>query len=221
MKTKEVELWELYGEDDQIVVDSDDISQKVSFFETNAYLFPKGADTDALRELVAEYQKRKEQDPYLSFFELLDKAGIEYEIADESEDYRPDLLICFPDEPVEWAICTMGDLEGVSDVYQYWDGSNWREIWAEVDVERRILIVIDENAKESLDKWDGQNWYYRSRFNHANLYKIISINNEPVEGKWLLWEWSQWQGSLDRGEIVEEGDLERIRSWAERPAEEA
>jgi hypothetical protein len=83
MKTKRRGvLWELYGEDDQIIVDSDDISQKVSFLRLSYLLFPQGADIEALRGLVAEYQKRKEQDPNLSFYEILDSAGIKgYEIA--------------------------------------------------------------------------------------------------------------------------------------------
>lgn len=107
----------------------------------------------------------------------------------------------------------MSDLVlGISDVFTYWDGSNWEEIWAESDAGKRTKVVIDESSKETLDRWDGSNWCYRKPFRHGYLYKIVTIDGEQVEDKWLLVETGDWAGSLDWGEIVDGKDLDRVRN---------
>lgn len=220
MRLKEIELWKVQGDGGFIIVESKDIIQRVSFFETNAYMFDHNIDIDLLRKVLVEYKERKEDDKYLSFYEVLDEYNITYDVAGDEEDYDPNIILCFPDdEDIEWAICAMGDLEGVSDVYRYWDGHNWREIWAEMEVVHRIKLVIDEDTKESLDEWDGSNFYYRYKFNHASLYRIISIDDELVEDKYLLWEWTQWQGSLDEGTIINVKDIDKLKSWSEESYE--
>ncbi len=222
MKQKELELWKLYGEDKYLVVNPDELIQRVSFYETEAYMFSPDTDMDLIRKVLAEYRNRKEEDETLRFYEILDEYGIAYEGTDEAEDYNPDVVLCFPnDDDLKWAVCRMSDLIlGVSDVFHYWDGSNWQEIWAENDVQHRLSVVIDEETKENLDEWDGSNWCYLQPFNHGRLYKILTVDSKPVENKWLLWESADWQGSLDWGTIVEEKDLDRVRNWDADTGEE-
>jgi len=220
MKLKELELWKLYGETQYLIVDPKDVIKRFSFIEVNAYMFSSDIDEELLREALAEYQDRKKNDRYLSFYEVLDEYNIPYRVAGDAEDYNPNILLCFPDSGPQWAICTMDDLEGLSDVYRYWNGSNWGEIWFDTQAQYKISIVIDEDTKENLDEWDGSNWFYKQRFNNADLYRVVSIDDEPVDGKWLLWEWSQWQGSLDWGEIVDGKDLDQVRNWAKAEDDE-
>jgi len=211
----------VYGEDGLLVVDPDDLTQKVSFYETEAYLFSADADMGLIRKALVEYKERKE-DESLSFDEVLDEYGIPYKVAGEAEDYNPDLVICFPDDDdLKWAVCRMSDLVlGVSDVFQYWDGSNWNEIWAESDAGKRTKVVIDEDTKETLDKWVGREWHYRRPFTHGYLYKVISIDEQQVDDKWLLVETADWAGALDWGELVDGKDLDRVRNWVEDECEE-
>ena len=110
----------------------------------------------------------------------------------------------------------MADLViGVSDVFTYWDGSNWNEVWAESDAGKRTKVVIDEDTKECLDRWTGREWYYLRSFCHGYLYKVVAIDGQQVNGKYLLVETGDWAGSLDWGEIVDEKDLDRVRNWVE------
>lgn len=217
MKAKELELWQVYGEDRLIVIDPDELTQKVSFYETEAYLFPSDTDMDVIRKALVEYRGRKEDDEPLRFYEILDEHGIDYRLAGDAEDYIPDIVLCFPDEEdIKWAVCRMDDLVlGVSDVFTYWDGSNWNEVWAESDAGKRTKVVIDEDTKECLDRWAGREWYYLRPFTHGYLYKVVAIDGKQVDGKWLLVETGDWAGSLDYGEIIDSKDLDQVRDWVE------
>jgi len=217
MAQKQLELWQIYGEDRLVVVDPDELTQKVSFWETEAYLFAPDADMDLIRKALVEYRERKEDDESLRLYEVLDEHGIPYKLASDAEDYIPDIVLCFPDEEdIKWAVCRMDDLVlGVSDVFTYWDGSNWCEIWAESDARKRTKVVIDEESKETLDRWAGREWYYLRPFTHGYLYRVIAIDGQQVDGKWLLIETGDWAGSLDYGEIVDSKDLDQVRNWVE------
>jgi len=106
-----------------------------------------------------------------------------------------------------------------SDVYQYWDGSELRVIWAKIDVQHRISITVDVKSVEDLDRWSWNfGWHYRFRFNHGRIYKIVSIDNELVDDKYLVLEFGEWEGALSWGKIVEEGDLDKIRNWDKETA---
>lgn len=214
---KQLELWQVYGEDRLVVVDPDELTKKVSFYETEACLFPSDTDMDVIRKALVEYRECKEDDGPLRFYEILDEHGIDYRLAGDAEDYIPDIVLCFPDEEdIKWAVCRMDDLVlGVSDVFTYWDGSNWNEVWAESDAGKRTKVIVDEESKETLDRWVGQNWCYLRPFVHGYLYRIVSIDDKQVDGKWLLVETGDWAGSLDCGEIIDSKDLDQVRNWVE------
>ena len=211
MKKKEIILWRLVGDDYYIVIDPNDITKKVSFFETTAYMFDPDIDINLLKKCLIEYKNREDD---LSFGDILDKYGINYEIADDSEFFDPDAVLCFPDDDdVDYAICTMDDLceDDIVSVFRYWDGSNMQEIWFDVCGDEEVKIVIDQDSKINLDQWDGSNWMFKRRFNHGSLYIIIEIDDEPIkEEKWLLWEWSQCQGALDTGQILNKEEAKKL-----------
>lgn len=68
-----------------------------------------------------------------------------------------------------------------------------------------IEIVYDENSKVNIDAWNGSDWSYKrgGKFDHASIYTLIEIDGEPAEDRYLLYTWSQWQGVLDRGAIID------------------
>ena len=215
MKKKEIILWKLVGDDYYIVIDPDEemrnITKKISFFETTAYMFDPDIDINLLKKCLIEYKNREEDD--LLFGDILDKYGINYEIADDSEFFDPDVVLCFPeDDDIDYAICTMDDLcDSIVSVFRYWDGSNMQEIWFDVCGDEEVKIVIDQDSKINLDQWDGSNWMFKCRFNHGSLYRIIEIDDEPIkEEKWLLWEWSQCQGALDTGQILNKEEAKKL-----------
>jgi hypothetical protein len=75
--------------------------------------------------------------------------------------------------PVEWAVCTMGDLEGVSDVLRILERVHWRRLGEGRTLNGgRGYRLIKTNTEENIDEWDGQNGTISIGLNHANLYKI-------------------------------------------------
>lgn len=90
-------------------------------------------------------------------------------------------------------------------VYGYWDGSNWREIAAD-DTFTVTEVECSEN-KVSLDEWDGSNLSTGGRFNHQYVRKIHKMDDDPVEDKYLLVSYTDWQGSLPEGTILSRDEL--------------
>ena len=166
MKLKELELWKLYGETQYLIVDPKDVIKRFSFIEVNAYMFSSDIDEELLREALAEYQDRKKNDRYLSFYEVLDEYNIPYRVAGDAEDYNPNILLCFPDSGPQWAICTMDDLEGLSDFYSM-EWVELGEIW--FDIRHNIKYRSNDEEQRNL-RMDGSNWLYKQRFNNADLY---------------------------------------------------
>ena len=96
-------------------------------------------------------------------------------------------------------------------LYLYWDGSNWKHIWLP---EPDSVIEVDVEEMASLDTWDGNNCTYGGVGCHAEYYKIFRIDGEPVEDKYLLRHWSQWEGVEPSGEIISSEELEEIKAKA-------
>ena len=99
-------------------------------------------------------------------------------------------------------------------LYLYWDGSNWKHIWLP---EPDAIVEVEEDEEDdeepvSLDKWDGRNYTYGGVGCHAEYYHIDRLNGEPVEDKFLLRYWSQWEGVQPSGAIVSSEELEEIKA---------
>lgn len=84
-------------------------------------------------------------------------------------------------------------------VYIYREGNDFRFIWlsepeAIVEVEEYPDLTITAGAI------------------CTEVYPIYQLNREPVENKYLLRRWSQWEGSSPSGEIVSSEELEKIKA---------
>jgi hypothetical protein len=79
--------------------------------------------------------------------------------------------------------------------YTYHDGNNWKTISCD-DIEE-----VDLGNHVLLDEWNGHNWECGGLGLHVWVYKVVSIDKVPCEGKYLLYESSQWQGSIDCGTV--------------------
>jgi len=112
--------------------------------------------------------------------------------------------------PVFKEIFNLLDCE-VQKVYKYWDGSNFREVWFDDTFMTEYELVIDNDNSTNLDTWDGSNYYFRSKFNHGLLYPIIEIDGEKVEGEYLLEQYTQYQGDIPTGEIIDAEEAEELR----------
>lgn len=186
------------------------IDIKINFKEETVYLFPELAPTTENEAILEALLPALEEAGYNmdEIGEIFTAAGIEYELAGELEDSK-NVLIYFANHHY---FGNLADCEATP-LYEYHDGSNWKEIWLEGDMSETIVVYNDQKTT-SLDRWDGGNWYYHNSFNHGNIYQVIKIDGEAVEGKYLLEEWSQYQGSVPTGRIIDAAEKEELESWA-------
>jgi len=201
---KKVYLWEdpCWYQDEEgvcLLVEPDDIVQKIDLSFEHVYMFPELEPTEEneifLNSLLP---KLKECKDYYEIIDLPELTGITVEQAGDNEEAKH--ILCYFEESEN--IGYLDECESIP-VYVYWDGSNWKEKWQDPSI-TETEIVYDETKEENLDEWDGNNWIYKRRFNHGRKYPIIEINGEKVKNKYLIIEWSQYQGSLPKGKIVEE-----------------
>lgn len=133
--------------------------------------------------------------------ELLQQTGYTVEQADDYE--TPEDVIC-------WNRNIGVFLLAVCDTYpsyEYWDGGNWRREWPE----DMTNVVVNANY-EDLDRYDRNgNKYFRHQWEHAKLYTVVAIDDEPVtEPTWLLYISSQWQGSRDVARLIDADEREML-----------
>lgn len=90
-------------------------------------------------------------------------------------------------------------------MYQWWDGSNWKNEYLSENVVEYDLVVSDDSV--SLDEWDGNNSTTGGRFDHQKVFKVIELDGKQVENTYLVELWSQYQGEHSQGEIMTESEL--------------
>ena len=71
--------------------------------------------------------------------------------------------------------------------------------------------MIDTDNYEELDTWNGSNYKFRSNFCHGRLYPVIELDGEPVTGKYLFVQWTDYQGNIPTGEIIDESKAQQLR----------
>jgi len=206
MTVKKFELVRLESDKEFMVFEPDEIVQKISFFETYAYICQPDTDVNLLKKVVEEYQETEDE-----FEEIAQRYGIKCEIADDSEEYDPDLILVFPDENSDEAICKMSALDPM-DVAVYWDGSNLREIWLDIYAIERHTVEIDTDSEVNLDECDGHDRCYKSLFNHGRIYKVVSVDGgaPDQDKKYLLYQFTQWQGSIPKAEFLNAREAARL-----------
>jgi hypothetical protein len=80
--------------------------------------------------------------------------------------------------------------------------SNWKTL--ELDSITYVTISTDS---VDLDEYDGSNWYTGGKFEHQNVYKVYQLDGEETTDTYLIITSSDYQGVLDVGEIMTEGEL--------------
>lgn len=193
------------------IVPAEDIVDLVDLSDQRVVLLP-GLSQEAAEKLMA--QLRKDYD-LLTCETYEAVAVIDVNCSDAKAvqagptETRRDVTCYHLDEEIVYNLL---DCEG-SSCYEYWDGGNWRKSWIE---ERDIDEVEVEEAPESLDTWDGSNLCYRQRFVHGRLYRILTIDGEkPERSLWLLYEYSDYQGSVPWGRIVDAAERYEILKYAD------
>lgn len=104
-------------------------------------------------------------------------------------------------------------------VFEYWDGSNRHTVALTENLTETELEVSDSYV--SLDEWDGRNSVTGGMGRHQRVYRILTEDKEkPEEPKYLIEAWSQWQGDLPTGRIVEEYGLRQHLEDLDRNVDE-
>lgn len=86
-------------------------------------------------------------------------------------------------------------------IYRWWDGSNWQTVEVE-GMESTIDIEVEERSY-ILDEFDERNMCTpKNSFDHAGFQKIIGD-----EENYLLWTYSQYQGTHQEGKVVDRDEL--------------
>jgi hypothetical protein len=93
-------------------------------------------------------------------------------------------------------------------VYTWWDGHNWKNEFGD-DESVTVTKITVEDESVSLDEWDGNNFTCGGTGLHQRYFKIIELDDEPVENMYLLEYWSQWQGSHDTAEVLTKDELDK------------
>jgi len=94
-------------------------------------------------------------------------------------------------------------------VYSYLDSqSNWQYMVIR-DQEGNLFadkIVVSEESI-NLDEWDGSNWRTGGMGLHEQVHKVLKAEGEAVDGMYLVYRWSQWQGQQPDALLLTQKEL--------------
>lgn len=205
-KTKKAIIWEVQNQDPEVdatqyhIVDPEDITELTDFTNCCCYRFPGIKAEDELLQAIPDL---KEIDDYDELEGAFDDAGIEYEmlpdtVVDES-------VICY--DYHEKTIFNLSNCNFVP-VFEYWDGSNHKQIWLDDENPPQEIVYSDDYI--DLDKWDGSNFYFRHKFRHGRIHRLIEIDGEPVENEFILYEYTQYQDDIPVIAFISETEKEKL-----------
>ncbi len=205
-KTKKAVIWEVQNYDPEAegmqyhIADPEDITMLADFTNCRCYRFPGIKTEDALLKAIPNL---KEIDDINELEETFDNAGIEYEmLPDAVEDEN---VICYSyDEKI---VFNLTDCNFVP-VYEYWDGSNHKQIW--LDDTNPPQKIVYSNDYVDIDKWDGSNFYFRTRFNHGRIHRLIERFGEPMKNEYILYEYTQYQEDIPVITFITEVEKEKL-----------
>ncbi|WP_374723677.1 hypothetical protein [Calidifontibacillus erzurumensis] len=193
-------LWKFGWEDTKsLLINIDEISERLQIDEMENIDAIEGcqASPDELNELLKESELELEYDWDLE--EFLNERNIPFEKISAVPAYpEPKKQLAF--DYKRQRFIDISDYETVK-VYEWWEGTNLKTEVLEGETTETIVEITDNYV--SLDEWDGRNWTTGGMGHHQYLYKIIAIDDEPVETPQFLLEYSsQWQGSHPYAEIL-------------------
>lgn len=202
---KKAVIWECVDYDDDkqqyFIADADDIGERASFVNCRCYRFPDIENGG--EELLALLPELKEIEDYVELEDIFYDRNIEFETLNESE--TPENAVCYDFD--NRIIFNLKDVD-TTPVYKYWDGSNWQEVW--LDDSKPAREIVYEQEFTDIDVWDGSNWFFRTRFNHGRIYRLIEIDGEKVDGEYILYEYTQYQGDLPVISFIDEEAKDRL-----------
>lgn len=184
----------------QYLIDADDITKKAILFDDSCLKIgnTKELTPDNLNEYLnivieEDGSNNNISDSYLVDYlnerfnlELNNELCSDYETFEDKE-----IIYSFNEQEFMYG----NDLE-FSDIYTFWDGSNWQNWEVQIDDED-----IESNyVRVCLDQWDGRNMVTGGIGYHAYVKKI-------EDDKYLIIESSQWQGSQDIATIADKNEL--------------
>lgn len=208
---KEYQIWGkgacfgLSKDEGGIVIPGKEIFQKVYSGDWTFYIL---ADIPIEREdELNELLKLEEDviDDYNSLSDFLEKHNIHCDIEYPEEYEIVRSVLCYDEYNKNFFDL---DICESCATYQWWNGHNWKTEMAGEDVTVTVVMVEDEVCRD-LDTWDGNNFNTGGqRFYHEQVYKVLELDDEKVEGMYLVYGYSQWQGTHATARVMTKDELE-------------
>lgn len=199
-------IWEAQNRDPEAtgtqyhIASPDDITRLADFTNCRCYRFP-GIKTE--KELLKAIPNLKEIDDTNELEDIFDNAGIEYEYLADAETKTD--VICYSYD--EKTVFNLTDCS-FTPVYEYWDGGNHKQIWLDDANPPQEIVYSDDYI--DLDKFDGSNFYFRTRFNHGRIHRLIERFGEPTENEFVLYEYTQYQEDIPVITFIDEAEKEKL-----------
>lgn len=160
------------------------------------------------KDYYKEVRKRCDTHDVIDLIEEFGYIYYEYDTLLFNDIQKDDVIFYIGDwaDPVSSIVCdefiTKNDL--ITEEYLgYWSDGHWETQWIECRTDLEV-----EPDYFNLDRWNGSNKEFPSVGRHARVYRIQTIDGEPVKNKYLVELWSQWQGEeLRDGCIMNEEEL--------------
>jgi len=177
--------------------------------ESRAWVNDQTIIIDNVNDGAEELQKKlnessaKIRDVY-EMKEFLEKIGFENPEVTAADDF-PEISEKIAFDVYEQEFFNLADSMTIS-VYEWLDGNNWKTVIIDDNTDTISIVISDQYV--DLDEWDGRNMVTGGIGEHQRIYKILEIDGEDVRNKnmFLLNKWSQWEGTHETGEILENLD---------------
>jgi len=199
-----------------LVINPDQVVQKVDLSCKAVYLFEGLEVTAENKEKLDDLLPQlNECDGVYDVQNIINSVfdHVDVQVAEDSEMVRD--ILCYFEESQTISNLSDCDVVFVVFVYEYWDGSNWKEIWFNDAYMAEYEVIYDEENTENLDRWDGSNCSFRGRFNHGLLHPIVKIDDEEVENQFLFEQYTQYQGDIPTAEIIDAETATELREEVE------
>lgn len=183
-------------------------------------IFNKLAYPSAIQEIVTDevvifsgedYQKVRKRCDTEDIMDLIEDFGhiyYEYDVLILDDIDNSDVIFYIGEwaDPISSILCDESikkDELNTEEYLRYWSDGHWETQWIECRTDLEV-----EPDYFNLDRWNGSNKEFPSVGRHARVYRIQTIDGEPVKNKYLVELWSQWQGEeLRDGCIMNEEEL--------------
>lgn len=105
------------------------------------------------------------------------------------------------------------------EVYEWWDGSNKKFVIndGESITTHHLILTYDY---VSLDEWNGSDYNTNGVGHHQYVYKVLTLDGEPIRDLYLIVLQSQWQGEQDQGKLLTLDELKEHLKDLERNVDE-